>query len=1637
MVRKSVRNFKCKNSSVVVVEPGKRTPPKKFLKVRNFKDLQAEEVKLEENLDTAPATMGCGSADNMETEKMSGRKRSATDDLITVEASSDPKKVKLEIKVELTEDSPAPARFIPSTHKAGPGTSSTPKLSSVQVLGHDLYYRHHGSMVLFKTSSVMDMLSKSLPLMNPSQLESVVDRSGGQKALFFEDTWKRAFISWNALRVILNGGLLDLAIRDLLLSVRVVGDYESDNQENQVSRCNSILDSLVINKIEVKFKVRSCTVYLEVLSAFTSLDRLHEAMEGSWSKVDQLLASHGLSQKAAFKKRGAGKSGAGGLSRNYMTLQAYSIISQGHRAKDRVESLVMMVDKLKEKEQSICKEIQQTVDMILRTSCIAPGEKSASLSPGEESQLGHKYCGNSLCGRGYHFVMRCCGKSHVLRLGGQEIGYVRKQGRIFLEKCAAFGALGRMYVIRCSDYRKTDKMLLEKGEGETVESNFLFEHDDANLGRNRRTHISLDAFITLVNAGFADPCKTDILVSCMEKVRREYQDSKRDSCEEMEIIDLSGSDVEEVDDQTKRNNTEESSSGIDSEDFSPMTPRKIFKSAEHDSDGELDNDVGEFVQVLGTRIPTKTVDNKVFMEKTSILKLVESPSLLQKGYRVIDKLLEENNVCLDEAFLYEGRQRGFISSSALKIVLKSDLLQEFEQRAELLQEITKLEKNPDLLKESQILVLKSFDNIRFRVVSGTVHLDSQKLLKLAGFSSSYVYQAPSKANLLLCKILSDRGVNTQNCFFKHGKSKYAFISLPAAHTLLRSEIGPLKDGDRTRRLTEEIFDALKKQGIIKSVPDVLEKGIKVSEEFPIIKYKVEGGKLFLHRKTCFECLGLESAVLSSKKGYSAINNILLLGGLDLTSCYIATKQQKYSYISCLALVHLLQSRDPVMVCLRNKEQFLAGLLAALQAGALSVHGLQGEGQAVLQLAGEGEDLDYKCQEGRMFLHRHSAYTLAGLYEQADWTEQDIYEDPTGPLVERGVDPVTAFIADGGDRFAWLSLHSLFVLMGCGPGLGEGVGNCYQTVAWRDLLSAVALQEPRLRNHIKMETFKTVLLEKVMDLYIQFIENDSEAGASTSGNIDLIDSESGVDSGTDSVGLVAVEEIIEILDDDNTAEKVTIAENVEQLKVEIEVSMPASDHPLSPTAPVPAISISDPLPSLTCHETLDPHLSLDQQVPHSAPVSPMTHSTFHSPSTSAAPSPSTSCLPSPTCSLPDETWSTTPPQFSSLTPARYTKLQADILAAASGVGGHIGDWEVSESDQEVTRLSVRPGYGASRKGSFLHPDYAAILRYTLILAPGLCSLTINEHEINSTVLDIILDRGEKEGTLSFLYQLISLRPCFGSFSPELVETLSRSLDKQDKSKQLGQLYIDSNFIGTSSSGRTYAGTVRDKDCDFLAGDRVSDCCNHCKKLDKLTINRSVLGQEEEGEEVVEDNAEKAEVEGGKTSQKSVWQLATTSEDGCSFLCPQVQSFNTSLPHAFDGSSQATTIVNHRVEISNNLKVQVELCERSVSRSFPEFQKSRQLGPLLDWVAGLRLCVGYPNMQLVKQATFIIQNMDRLKPELRKLFKFLAVDDKFGYQSEKGDGVGTIRAGSCLVAAEPGADICHQCRLLQEPIEFLAV
>lgn len=91
-------------------------------------------------------------------------------------------------------------------------------------------------------------------------------------------------------------------------------------------------------------------------------------------------------------------------------------------------------------------------------------------------------------------------------LAGKQVKFIVRDEKIFLDKCAAFTALGRMYVIRCADYRKADRILVE--ENMDYKEHFLYEktqtHDDKGIinkskkSRRRRTHVSLEAYIILV-----------------------------------------------------------------------------------------------------------------------------------------------------------------------------------------------------------------------------------------------------------------------------------------------------------------------------------------------------------------------------------------------------------------------------------------------------------------------------------------------------------------------------------------------------------------------------------------------------------------------------------------------------------------------------------------------------------------------------------------------------------------------------------------------------------------------------------------------------------------------------------------------------------------------------------------------------------------------------------------------------------------------------------------------------------------------------------------------------------------------------------------------------------------------------------
>ena len=106
--------------------------------------------------------------------------------------------------------------------------------------------------------------------------------------------------------------------------------------------------------------------------------------------------------------------------------------------------------------------------------------------------------------------------------------------------------------------------------------------------------------------------------------------------------------------------------------------------------------------------------------------------------------------------------------------------------------------------------------------------------------------------------------------------------------------------------------------------------------------------------------------------------------------------------------------------------------------------------------------------------------------------------------------------------------------------------------------------------------------------------------------------------------------------------------------------------------------------------------------------------------------------------------------------------------------------------------------------------------------------------------------------------ITHRPCFGCFSPELVETVAKGGSNQS------DVYVDRRFVGSSANGRNYAGTVRSRRCRVIAKSKIGDTCSECEVLKDVSINRSVLSSEKQ-----------QSTRAAQGHQKSVWQGRRTS------------------------------------------------------------------------------------------------------------------------------------------------------------------
>ena len=129
---------------------------------------------------------------------------------------------------------------------------------------------------------------------------------------------------------------------------------------------------------------------------------------------------------------------------------------------------------------------------------------------------------------------------------------------------------------------------------------------------------------------------------------------------------------------------------------------------------------------------------------------------------------------------------------------------------------------------------------------------------------------------------------------------------------------------------------------------------------------------------------------------------------------------------------------------------------------------------------------------RVYLHRHIVYKLAGLYEsdKEAFGVYDIFNNPLEPFYDRGVEDVQQrFIAEGGDKFAYLSVDALLILLNLDGAISRA--GDYNKLLWKNLLSAVVMEAPKLRTHIKMTTFKQKLLKTLVEKYIFYLEHLEE------------------------------------------------------------------------------------------------------------------------------------------------------------------------------------------------------------------------------------------------------------------------------------------------------------------------------------------------------------------------------------------------------------------------------------------------------------------------------------------------------------------------------------------------------------------
>ena len=1125
---------------------------------------------------------------------------------------------------------------------------------------------------------------------------------------------------------------------------------------------------------------------------------------------------------------------------------------------------------------------------------------------------------------------------HSCRLLGRDVSFIIMYEEVYLDLKAISN-----FFPSCNNEKCTTPALLRKKS-----KHLHFEHPPffppRRFTKHSTNYVSLNCLATLISKDLISPIagKKNQLLDDF-KLILSNEEVSNPSSHERKLTIVNESIKEETIDHSRAEKKEGQvpKRRKKSTDEKPVIPTKRHKPSMASNHGIKNT---SSVNILGTDYEIQVSRNTIFLDKVAIFQLFKVSKSYHKHsnstYRNIDRLLDRAKLSPDEAFLFEGRKRKFISIQALTILIEQDFLQLLEDNKKcgndsddldtkpvleednqstkcisptqtFLARLVEIEKSSSLLENKQTLRLPSFNKIEFRPANQTLYLKTLHYMQAVGFSTNYVYRdSPSKAYFVLARLLKSRGLNLNACFLQHHKAKYGYISVYAAMVLFKTDFGPFKDKKRILRLKKELNNALTDQGFVDNGKWVKSRITKrevdkegspgecsadssregttveiIPENYKYIqigpskfKYRIKGeNKLFIHRKSCFEAIGIEQSILSctrgytSNRGFSGINNILKAARIDTDKCYLKGKQEQYAYISLEAVMVLLDSEDPLLVCLENKQDFADALLSTLQEGIANILQDMEDETELFPINYKVEDvtdqtlierkIPFKFERGKIFLRRDICYELSGILEkrQTDNKQKspiDSNAESTGIhlesssssiikpkseteneaqiIADRGLDVSTSFCKDGEDDFAYVSINALLVQTSLDGEISKvtdwtNSSKFFGLGIWTDLIAAISHEAPKLKIHVKMIEFREQLLHTILMFFIKYLNKKEKEMRQLC--LDEIKKETSLENQIDNIEgndeskeieteLLPIKHIRHSKNDtidretiennisfSNSIESATRIANLMDINADKMDENDLRDGPIEATA----MSAEEDM-------KINPESILEMNMEDELGASLIPTEVFN---------------------------------------LIRKEIQESCRTSEKNI---IGDWLVERCDEQEIMLVVNPGYGGSRKMSFIQPDVWAILRYQLIFSSSekpkvvenqLSEVThhlrlfINEKQVPSDLVLPVLTKSIKKGVFNLLYNLLILRPCFGSFNPELVETFAQ-VGSNVGNGMVGSMIcenktLDTNFIGSSQNGRTYAGTVRSTDCRILASARISDTCEACSHLHSVTINRSIL------------------------------------------------------------------------------------------------------------------------------------------------------------------------------------------------------